>query len=89
MNQATHASRRHQATHTNKKGLTSHRSNVIMYKLYCKDRNIQDVCIGSTKRMGGRMNSLKNDCHNLTRHKHNVYVYKFVKNNGKMEKLGV
>jgi predicted GIY-YIG superfamily endonuclease len=48
-----------------------------IYKIYCKDENIKDCYVGSTKDLQNRKRTHKFDCKNK-----NINVYKFIKENG-------
>jgi group I intron endonuclease len=48
-----------------------------IYKIYCKDENIKDCYVGSTKDLSNRKAVHKFDCKNK-----DINVYKFIKENG-------
>lgn len=61
-------------------------SNVgYVYKLCCKDVNITDFYIGSSKNVNSRTQVHKSHCNNPNDKKHNYCVYKCIRNNGGFE----
>ena len=54
----------------------------LIYKLCCKDLAIKYVYIGSTTNFRVRKNSHKYDCNNTNSKKYNLFVYKFIRENG-------
>ena len=60
-------------------------SNIIIYKLCCKDILITDIYIGHTKNFTQRKNSHKICCSNETNKNYNRCVYKFIRENGGWE----
>ena len=52
-----------------------------IYKIYCKDTNIQDIYIGSTYNFKLRYYTHKNNCININNKKYNYRVYKFIRDN--------
>ena len=55
---------------------------VYIYKIYCKDKDIEDVYIGSTKNIKLRINNHKQSCNNENINSHNQYKYIFIRENG-------
>ncbi len=60
-------------------------SHAVIYKLVCKDVDIKDCYVGSTTNFRIRKNSHKSSCNNEKSKQHNMYVYKFIRDNGGME----
>ena len=52
----------------------------MIYQISCKDTNITDIYIGSTKNLEKRIEKHKSDCNKYNK---NIKVYKFISNNGK------
>jgi hypothetical protein len=57
-------------------------SNTIVYKITCKDPNIQDVYVGHTVNFVQRKKSHQLSCINSKNPSHNCKVYKVIRNNG-------
>jgi len=57
----------------------------VIYWIKCIDPNIPDEYIGSTTNFKGRTNTHKSDCTNEKSKKYNLYVYKFIRENGGWE----
>ncbi len=57
-------------------------SKTIMYKLCCNDVNIKDVYVGHTTDFITRKAGHKCNCNNEKRKDYNIYVYKFIRENG-------
>ena len=55
---------------------------VYIYKIYCKDKDIEDVYIGSTKNITLRITDHKHCCNNENNEKYNQYKYIFIRENG-------
>jgi group I intron endonuclease len=54
-----------------------------IYKIYCKDENIKDCYIGSTKNLSKRIIQHKINCNNSNLvYKYNLKIYTFIRNNG-------
>ena len=53
--------------------------NSVIYKIYCKNKNICDFYIGSTTNSKQRKSKHKYSCHNTDKHKK---LYTYIKNNG-------
>ena len=53
-----------------------------IYQIYCKDPNITETYIGSTKNLKNRISRHRSNCMNENNLEHNRYVYKFIRNNG-------
>ena len=60
-----------------------------IYKIACKDPAIEDTYIGSTCNLIKRRNQHKNVCNNSTNKDHNMYVYRFIRNNGGWQNWGL
>ena len=56
--------------------------NCVIYKISCKDVNIEDCYIGSTCDVRQRMLGHKSDCNNQNNKRYNFMVYKFIRANG-------
>ena len=54
----------------------------VIYKIYCKDTDISDCYIGSTKNLINRKTQHKCYCNNSNCRKYNYKVYKFIRENG-------
>ena len=54
----------------------------VIYKIYCKDENIKDCYIGSTKYFTNRKRRHKYDCSNINCMAYNYKLYKFIRENG-------
>tara|TARA_R110000782_G_scaffold45394_1_gene100856 strand:+ start:138 stop:620 length:483 start_codon:yes stop_codon:yes gene_type:complete len=53
-----------------------------IYKLYCKDENIKDFYIGSSKKFKTRKYAHKSNCNNENGNSYNFKLYKFIRANG-------
>ena len=53
-----------------------------IYKLYCKDENVKDFYIGSSKNFKGRKYKHNSDCNNENGKAYNIKLYKFIRANG-------
>ena len=56
--------------------------NSLVYKLCCNDPEISDTYIGSTCNFKARKCSHKSHCNNENSKKYNLYVYRFIRENG-------
>ena len=56
--------------------------NSVIYRIYCKNPDIKDCYIGSSKCIQDRMNSHKKACNNIESNKYNLKIYEFIRNNG-------
>jgi len=60
--------------------------NSVIYRIYCKNPDITECYIGSTKCFEDRFYSHKSTCnikHNIKHNKrHNLYLYQFIRDNG-------
>ena len=56
--------------------------NSVVYKLCCDDPEITDIYVGSTCNFKVRKNQHKSCCCNQNDHKHNRYVYRFIREHG-------
>jgi hypothetical protein len=57
-------------------------SHTIIYKICCKDISIDDIYIGHTTNFIQRKQSHKTNCCNENSNNYNLYVYKFIRENG-------
>ena len=57
-------------------------SQTIIYKLCCNDPTVTDIYVGHTTDFTCRKNTHKRRCINPTDKKHNLNVYKFIRNYG-------
>ena len=64
-------------------------SKTIIYKLVCKDINITDIYIGHTTNFTKRKNQHKSNCNNPNSKNYNLFVYKFIRNNGGWENFNM
>ena len=55
--------------------------NAMIYKLVCNDLNISDIYIGSTVSFRRRKYQHKQCCNNINNKRHNLKVYKFIRDN--------
>ncbi len=60
-------------------------SKTILYKIVCKDTNINDIYIGHTTNFNSRKNDHKKNCNNEKNEHYNLKVYQFIRNNGGFE----
>ena len=61
-------------------------NDTIIYKLICNDENIKDCYVGHTTNFDMRKRVHKYNCTNINSKDYNVYIYKFIRNNGGWEK---
>ena len=54
----------------------------LIYKIYCKDTNIKDCYIGSTKNLTIRKQKHIYTCNKIENKYHNLKIYKFIRANG-------
>jgi hypothetical protein len=54
----------------------------IIYQIYCKDKNITEVYVGSTENFQSRCKSHNTCCYNENGANYNLKVYKFIRDNG-------
>jgi hypothetical protein len=59
--------------------------NSLIYKLCCKDVNIDKIYVGSTVNLSRRKSEHKQCCNNTNSKKYNMFVYKFIRDNGGFE----
>ena len=57
----------------------------LIYKIVCNDTNIKNVYIGSTTNFKLRKSQHKSCCNNENSKKHNLNIYKFIRDNGGFE----
>ena len=55
---------------------------IIIYKLYCKNNEIKDCYIGSTRNIKKRIKEHKSCCNNENSEKYNQYKYVYIRENG-------
>lgn len=60
-------------------------NNSCLYKIYCKDSNVKEFYIGSTENFKERRKKHKTRCINPNDDGHNIYVYRFMRQNGGWE----
>ena len=53
-----------------------------VYKICCKDTNVTDCYVGSTKNLADRIKTHKSKCNDLESTKHNFRIYQFIRENG-------
>lgn len=58
---------------------------LTIYQIYCKNPDITDCYIGSTKDYLRRKSDHKTNCRNKNRKQHNYKLYKFIRENGGFE----
>ena len=56
--------------------------NSVIYRIYCKDENIKDCYIGSSKCFEDRFYTHKSACNTIHNKRHNLYLYQFIRDNG-------
>jgi hypothetical protein len=56
-----------------------------IYQIYCKDKNITEVYIGSTENFHSRCITHNSSCHNENSVNYKYKVYEFIRANGGME----
>ena len=61
----------------------------FVYVIKCKDENIKDCYIGSTKNLCRRKKQHKSDCNNPNSKAYNYKVYEFIRNNGGFDNFTV
>jgi hypothetical protein len=54
----------------------------FIYKLCCLDVNVKDIYIGSSTNFKERRKGHKKRCNNEKQKSYNIYVYKFIRDNG-------
>lgn len=54
----------------------------VIYKIMCKDTNILNIYVGSTTNFINRKKEHKYNCNHETSKKFNIYLYKFIRENG-------
>jgi hypothetical protein len=64
-------------------------SQTIIYKLCCKNPLITKIYIGHTTNFINRKNNHKNTCNNQNQKNYNLYVYKFIRDNGGWENWSI
>ena len=53
-----------------------------VYKIICKDENINEIYVGSSVDFKSRLSSHKCDCYNVKRNNYNSKVYQFIREHG-------
>lgn len=56
--------------------------NAVIYKICCKDENVKEIYVGSSENFKDRRRSHKKNCKNEIYKDHNMFVYKFIRENG-------
>ena len=56
--------------------------NSVIYRIYCRDENIKDCYIGSSKCFEDRFYTHKSMCNTKHNKHHNLYLYQFIRENG-------
>ena len=56
--------------------------NSVIYRIYCKNENIKDCYIGSSKCFEDRFYTHKSACNTKHNKRHNLYLYQFIRDNG-------
>ena len=56
--------------------------NTIIYKIVCNDLNVKDVYVGHTTDFRKRKNQHKSNCIKEDNHRHNLKIYKTIRENG-------
>ena len=64
-------------------------SGSVIYKIYCKDENIKDFYIGSSKDLYDRMRVHKSMCYNENVSGYSLKIYEFIRENGDWENFNV
>tara|TARA_R110001592_G_scaffold7981_1_gene43966 strand:- start:14 stop:454 length:441 start_codon:yes stop_codon:yes gene_type:complete len=54
----------------------------VVYKIYCKNSEIKEIYIGSSKKFKARKYKHKSDCNNPNNRRYNIKLYKFIRANG-------
>jgi hypothetical protein len=57
-------------------------ANTIIYKIVCNDLQVTDCYVGHTTNFNQRKNSHKSTCNNDNNKKHNLKIYKIIRENG-------
>ena len=57
-------------------------SKAVIYGIYCKDKNVLEIYIGSTYDEIEREHNHKSDCNNENNKSYDLKVYKFIRANG-------
>ncbi len=60
----------------------SNYANSLIYKLCCKDPNIEEIYVGSSTNFKQRKASHKKNCYNENSRKYKMKVYQFIRDNG-------
>jgi hypothetical protein len=56
--------------------------NTIFYQILCRDTAIKDCYVGHTTDFKRRKTAHKSTCNNQNSRNHNIYLYKFIRDNG-------
>ena len=64
-------------------------SGSVIYKIFCKDENIKDFYIGSSKDLYDRMRVHKSMCYNENDSGYSLKIYEFIRENGDWENFNV
>ena len=57
-------------------------SKMMMYKIVCKDLTVKSGYVGSSRQLVKRKNNHKYICNNPNDKKHNLLIYKTIRDNG-------
>ena len=57
-------------------------SKMMMYKIVCKDLTVKSGYVGSSRQLVKRKNNHKTRCNNPNDKKHNLLIYKTIRDNG-------
>ena len=60
-------------------------SKAVIYRIYCKDKTVLEIYIGSTRDEQKRINKHKYACNNENYKRYNFKVYKFIRENGRWD----
>ena len=64
-------------------------SGSVIYKIFCKDENIKDFYIGSSKDLYDRMRVHKSMCYNENDRGYSLKIYEFIRENGDWKNFDV
>ena len=57
----------------------------VIYKIFCKDVNVNEIYVGSSTNFAKRKNAHKSLCNNINGIKYNINVYQFIREHGGWE----
>lgn len=58
------------------------KSKSYIYKIFCKDKEVKEIYIGSTSKLNLRKNTHRYNCNNPNSKEYDRELYKFIRNNG-------